>query len=130
MEGEKINIIEYYKKKYNITIEKPKQPLLKVENPKGKMEILLVPEICNMTGIPEDFDEFKRKQVSQNTILDAPSKMKEIKYLMEDLDRHGEFKELSKIGINLSNRMNEMKGKQIPAPRVTLGADNSIEQGK
>ena len=38
------------------------------------MDILLVPELCNMTGIPEDFDEFKRKQVSQNTILDAQTK--------------------------------------------------------
>lgn len=27
--GEKINLLDYYKQKYNITIHKPKQPLLK-----------------------------------------------------------------------------------------------------
>jgi hypothetical protein len=36
-------MLDYYKKKYNITIRKPKQPLLKVENKKGSIEILLVP---------------------------------------------------------------------------------------
>lgn len=30
MAGEKTNIIDYYKARYNITIHKPKQPLLKV----------------------------------------------------------------------------------------------------
>ena len=34
MAGEKTNIFDYYKTKYNITIQKPKQPLLKVENKK------------------------------------------------------------------------------------------------
>jgi len=42
--GEKINMFDYYKNKYGITIKKPKQPLLKVENKKqGGIEILLVP---------------------------------------------------------------------------------------
>jgi hypothetical protein len=27
-----------------------------------------------MTGIPEDFDEFKRKKISEQTILDARTK--------------------------------------------------------
>jgi hypothetical protein len=27
-----------------------------------------------MTGIPENFDEFRRKKVSENTILDAGQK--------------------------------------------------------
>ena len=59
-------MFDYYKNKYNINITKPKQPLLKAENKKqGGIQILLVPELCLMTGIPEDFDEYKRKQISQ-----------------------------------------------------------------
>lgn len=73
--GEKINMLDYYRTKYNISIKKPKQPLLKVENKKqGGIEILLVPELCLMTGIPDDFDEFKRKKISEQTILDARTK--------------------------------------------------------
>ena len=29
-----------------------------------------------MTGIPDDFDEFKRKKISEQTILDARTKKK------------------------------------------------------
>jgi hypothetical protein len=36
-----------------------------------------------MTGIPEDFDEFKRKKISEQTILDARTKQKEIMYVMD-----------------------------------------------
>ena len=68
-------MFDYYKNKYGITIKKPKQPLLKVENKKKDgIEILLVPELCLMTGIPDDFDEFKRKKISEQTILDARTK--------------------------------------------------------
>lgn len=31
-----------------------------------------------MTGIPDDFDEFKRKKISEQTILDARTKKNEI----------------------------------------------------
>jgi len=51
--NEKLNLLEYYKTKYNITIRDVKQPLLKAENKKQKdQEILLIPELCLMTGIP------------------------------------------------------------------------------
>jgi hypothetical protein len=56
LEGETTSISKYYQEKYNITIRNLKQPLLKVENKKGKFDILLVPELCLMTGIPENFD--------------------------------------------------------------------------
>lgn len=69
----------YYKQKYGITIKDAKQPLLKVENKRDKeRETLLVPELCLMTGIPEDFDEFKRKKISESTILDPQTKRREI----------------------------------------------------
>jgi len=47
-----------------LTVTKPKQPLIKVQSKKGGSEIILLPEFCLMTGIPDDFDEFKRKKVS------------------------------------------------------------------
>jgi len=90
--GEKMNMFDYYKNKYNITIRKPKQPLLKVENKKqGGIEILLVPELCLMTGIPEDFDEFKRKKISEQTILDARTKKSEIMNIVKEIERTDDF---------------------------------------
>jgi hypothetical protein len=47
--------------------------LLKVQNPKKNKEfpVYLIPEFCLMTGIPENFDEFRRKKISENTIKSA-----------------------------------------------------------
>jgi metal-dependent HD superfamily phosphatase/phosphodiesterase len=59
-----LTLIQYYKVKYGITINKPKQPLVVAEGRKKGEEILLVPELLLMTGIPEDFDDFRRKQIS------------------------------------------------------------------
>lgn len=88
-------MFEYYQSKYSITIKKPKQPLLKVENKRqGGIEILLVPELCLMTGIPEDFDEFKRKKISEQTILDAYTKRKEIMNVVKEIEKTDDFSKL------------------------------------
>jgi hypothetical protein len=116
--GEKTNMLDYYKTKYNITIRKPKQPLLKVENRKGGLEILLVPELCLMTGIPEDFDEFKRKKISEQTILDARTKKGEIMQIMKDIQRTDDFDKLEQVGLKLKRDLYSFRGKTIPTPRI------------
>lgn len=122
--GEKMNMFDYYKNKYNITIRKPKQPLLKVENKKqGGIEILLVPELCLMTGIPEDFDEFKRKKISEQTILDAQTKKREILKVVQEIETTDDFERLQDIGLRLNKKLYSFRGKMIPTPRITLGGD-------
>ena len=114
-------MLEYYRTKYNITIKKTKQPLLKVENKRGNIEILLVPELCLMTGIPEDFDEFKRKKISEQTILDARTKKNEIMQIMKDIQRTDDFEKLEQVGLRLKRDLYSLKGKTIPVPRIALG---------
>ena len=57
-------LIEYYKKKHNIEIKDKAQPLLVSEGRKKDSKIYLFPELMLMTGIPEDFDERRRKEIS------------------------------------------------------------------
>lgn len=62
---ENLKILDYYAQKYNI-IARENQPLLRVEN-KNKKDpnpIYMLPELCLMTGLPTDFDEFRRKKLS------------------------------------------------------------------
>jgi aubergine-like protein len=69
-----MSLREYYQTKYNITIRNPKQPLLRVESKRRgnkDFQIYLLPELCLMTGIPDSFDEFRRKKISENTIKSA-----------------------------------------------------------
>ena len=74
-------LLDYYRIKYNMSIKNLKQPLLRVEDRKRKVEegpVLLVPEFCLLTGIPDTFDEFRRKKVSEATIKNPHDKLKEI----------------------------------------------------
>jgi hypothetical protein len=62
----------------------------------------LVPELCLMTGIPDNFDPQRQKMIIQNIILPPADKHKEIKGFMEKLKSEGALKNLADMGINLS----------------------------
>jgi hypothetical protein len=47
-----------------------------------------------MTGIPDDFDEFKRKKISEHTILDAQTKKREIMNIVNEIQRTDDFEKL------------------------------------
>lgn len=56
IESCKMPLPEYYKFRYDYEIKNLKQPLIYANNKKSKFKTYLVPELCLMTGIPEDFD--------------------------------------------------------------------------
>ena len=74
--GREKSFLDYYREKYNIVIEDKKQPLLvsrakrktKEEEDIGKF-LLLVPELCNLTGLTDDMrSDFRvMKDVAQFT---------------------------------------------------------------
>lgn len=75
---EQLDLVEYYDKKYGIKIHNLKQPLLEAEGRDPTQPIYLIPELMRMTGIPENFDERRRKTISERTIRDPSQKAKEI----------------------------------------------------
>lgn len=90
----------------------------------------LVPELCLMTGIPDNFDEQRRKSVSQNTILNPSDKAKEIKSFMDQLVKKGEIQDLADMGINLNKDLNRFQAKQIENPTLELGNKQVVQKGK
>ena len=59
-DGSQISFKDYYKSRYNVNVTDPKQPLL-ISMPKMADQrrgfdqpIILVPELCNMTGLSDD----------------------------------------------------------------------------
>jgi hypothetical protein len=106
--------------------------LLKVEsNGRNKdFQILLVPEFCLMTGIPENFDEFRRKKISENTIKTPEEKHKEIMNLMKELRDVDEFYQMKDLGIKVNKHLETVKGRIIPMPRLALGENQAVEEGK
>lgn len=88
LDGTSMTLKTYYEEKYKIQIKNPRQPLLVAENRKKDDKVqktLLVPELMLMTGIPEDFDEMRRKKISESTIKQPGDKMREIAGLMNRL---------------------------------------------
>lgn len=68
-------MVQYYKDKYQITIKNLKQPLLVAEGIKKEETLLLIPQLMLMTGIPDDFDEMRRKKISESTIKGPRDKL-------------------------------------------------------
>ncbi len=58
-----------------------------------------------MTGIPDNFDEFRRKKISEQTIKGADEKQREIIKLMRQLRDNDEFRSLKEIGIKINKNL-------------------------
>lgn len=128
---ENLSILEYYSQKYNI-MAKPNQPLLKVEN-KNKKDpnpIYILPELCLMTGLPADFDEHRRKRVSDETIVSAETKFKSIKSFISEIKSTSEEHSLADLGIRIDNKPQEITAKTLSAPTIHLGKGTRVDIGK
>ena len=129
------NLKEYYAKRYKIEVKSEKQPLLVVENKirrRGSTQgpTYLLPELCCITVIPENFDEDRRKQISQQTILAPQEKKVEIEDFMKELVAKNEVQNLEEIGIKLNKNLNKVTAKQISNPSLELGNKKYVEKGK
>ena len=84
-----------------------------------------------MTGIPDDFDEMRRKKVSEKTIKNPAEKLRDIEELMKGkLSKESDLKELSELGLDISRQLTTFKAKVAPMPKLQLGKNKSIQQGK
>lgn len=91
---------------------------------------ILIPEFCVMTGIPDSFDEFKRKKISESTIRPAHEKKKDIEKFMKKVDEVRDFSSLKELGISLNNKMATLDAKLVPTPKLELGSNKSVEKGR
>lgn len=52
-DGTEMSFMEYYRKQYNIDIREPSQPLLISKSARTGIELALIPELCEMTGLTD-----------------------------------------------------------------------------
>jgi aubergine-like protein len=133
--NENIPIVEYYSQKYKIKIENMKQPLLLIEDKRRQggqdQKTYMMPELCLMTGIPEDFDEFRRKKISESTIKSAEHRLTGIKKLMGLISANeSEFSSLKNMGIDIKDNLETLEAKVIRPPVLQLGNGSRVEEGK
>lgn len=81
MKGKMISLADYYRSKYDVTIRDPHQPLL-VSRPKKRDlhrgdtgPILLIPELCQMTGLSDDIRKnYKTMRELSTHLQQAPDR--------------------------------------------------------
>lgn len=71
-----------------------------------------------MTGIPDDFDEQKRKKISQATIRSPADKKRQIEQFMKEASKVNDLSSLKELGIQIDNKLNQVTAKLIPNPRL------------
>ncbi|XP_074837852.1 piwi-like protein 2 [Carettochelys insculpta] len=130
-DGKEITFIDYYSKNYGITIRELDQPLLihrpsEKWSPQGKLqrgEILLLPELSYMTGIPEKMRKDFRamKDLTSQINLSPKQHHSSLSTLLRRIEENeAASKEMSQWGLCLDRGMCKTQGRVLPMERIYL----------
>ncbi|XP_070621455.1 piwi-like protein 2 isoform X2 [Erythrolamprus reginae] len=130
-DGKEITFLDYYSKNYGITIRELDQPLLifrveKRKNPPEKLqegEILLVPELSFLTGIPEKMRKDFRmmKDLTQKVNMSPEQHHTAVLQLLSRIEKNDNaHKELSQWGLFLDGDVHKTTGRVLPIERINL----------
>lgn len=132
MDGTKTTFFEYYSKHYGITLKEVNQPLLLHQpkeraRPGGKQvitgEILLVPELSFMTGIPEKMKKDFRamKDLTMHINVSSEQHTHSIKQLLKKISSQPDsVNELSKWGLEIDSEILMIQGRTLPLETICL----------
>ncbi|EAL41570.2 AGAP011204-PA, partial [Anopheles gambiae str. PEST] len=131
-EGENITFMEYYRKAYNITIRDPKQPML-VSTPSQRMlrsgasgPILLVPELCRLTGITDDMrrDFNLMRSIADQTRIGADKRIERLQRFNERLQETPASREVFTFWkTELDRRLVEVPARLLAQETIMFRAD-------
>ena len=84
-EGTQVSYSQYYKEKYQETIHDSNQPLLINKDRRTGVEIALIPELCQLTGLTDNMraDFRLMKDLAQIVHTNAEKKINECKGLFQ-----------------------------------------------
>ncbi|XP_067399837.1 piwi-like protein 2 isoform X2 [Emydura macquarii macquarii] len=130
-DGKEITFTDYYSKNYGITVRELEQPLLihrpnERRNPQGKLlkgEILLLPELSYMTGIPEKMRKDFRamKDITHQINLSPNQHYASLSNLLHRIEKNeAASKEMSQWGLCLDKDVCKTLGRILPMERINL----------
>ncbi|CAG2106969.1 unnamed protein product, partial [Medioppia subpectinata] len=132
--GAPISLKDYYKQQYNITIRDERQPLL-VGLPSAREErsgqsgpILLIPEICNMTGLSETLkNDFNiRRQMTQKTQTDPTTRVKNLHQFMGTIAGNESIKqEMAQWGLSFDATPIEFNARRLDCEKILMQGETA-----
>ncbi|XP_022818139.1 piwi-like protein Siwi [Spodoptera litura] len=138
MRDETITYMDYYKKKYKITIHDTAQPLLisrsKPRDIRAGMPelVYLVPELCRQTGLTDEMrSNFKlMKALDAHTKIGPDVRIQKLMAFNQRLTRNPEVvKEMGDWALTLSNELIKIKGRQLPPENIIQGNNSRYPAG-
>jgi aubergine len=138
-EGKDINLMNYYETRYGIKIKNSEQSLLLNIDRRTEKPRYLIPELCSMTGMPDQMKEDFRvmKQVALYTKLTPDARVKEMQNLLQLFyssnvkDNKGKLMKtqpktiLDEWKIDFAKTPIEVKGRVLP-PQELIAKDKKI----
>lgn len=128
--GTKVSVKEYYKSQYGITIKDEKQPLISCKpsikdrrgtEPQGP--ILLVPELCAMTGLTDSLkaDFTLKKEMTQRTQLVPNKRIGELYKFLKTMNSNEKVKEeMASWKLSYDENLVRFPGRTLPCEKIYM----------
>lgn len=122
-----VSYIDYYRDRYQLTINDPNQPLLvsktKARERRGGApeEIYLVPELCKLTGMTDEMrtNFSAMKDVSQYTRVDPRGRQQKLQLFRDRMNRSEPSLALMReFGMELGDKIVELQGRLLAGERI------------
>ena len=123
-----ITYMEYYRKKYGISIKSGRQPLIVSFSERGDSEIRLVPELCYMTGLTDDMRrDFKAmNDIARFTRLSPMERFTVSANLADKLANHPKCREISdEYSMQINPNPISVDGVVLPMEPIFCGRSES-----
>lgn len=133
--GKQVSFLDYYKQAHNITIYDTRQPLLLVKVKKSQLrpgqseEIFLVPEVCQLTDIPEEMRKNKAtlRELSKHTRMNPEDHQNQLKkYADKFMASEKSVKAFRDFGMELEQKPAEIPARVLNPPKVLFGGGSSV----
>lgn len=120
--GETLTFHEYFTKRWHCQLARMDQPMLicKVK----EMTVMLVPELCCMTGVSEEV----RPEVTKATKKTPASRLQSTRNLIQMIDREPKAKaELANWNVEVLDQPVQLTGRVLPAGEITMGRNRGFQ---
>merc|ERR1712200_204416 len=131
-----VSFIEYYKKAYSITIKDEKQPMLvhrvrrkEAQDTEEEKVLLLVPELCRMTGLTDDMRSDYRvmKDVALHTRVSPDDRQKALASFLSNVHNNAEAVSLlDQWGLVLDREPIRMDGRTMDPEKLKVGNEREF----
>ncbi|OMJ75996.1 hypothetical protein SteCoe_24758 [Stentor coeruleus] len=123
-----ISYSDYFKKRYDIVLRTPRQPLLVTFIEKGTKEIRLIPELCALTGISEDMrrDFRAMNDIAAYTRLEPANRLRVSTDLATRLANDNKCKAIcEEYNMQIDQAPIQVNGIRLPMEGIKVGPNNS-----